>query len=353
MASHQAIATPNLIDYDAFREELKARSLAPLWEVLRSLVPDRPRPQAVPALWRYADLRPALIRAGELISAETAERRVLILENPALPGQSRITSMLYAGLQLILPGEVARCHRHSQSALRFVMEGDGAYTAVDGERLYMSRGDLILTPGRTWHDHGNETQEPMIWLDGLDIPLVAAFDTGFAEHPSSGELRQFEARPSGDTLARYGSNLRPARSADLRAFEYGSLLKFPFSQWREALETLRRAERWDEHDGLRMEFASPRDGGSMMSTISAFCQLIPKGMTTRPLKSTDGLIVVVVEGRGKAILDRKEFSLNVGDVLAAPSWSERNFVAEDDLVLFSYSDRAAQQRLDLWREELL
>ena len=153
-------------------------------------------------MWRYADLRETVLEAGSLITAEQAERRVLILENPGLPGQSAITQSLYAGLQLILPGEVAPAHRHTQSALRLVMDGEGAYTAVDGERTTMRRGDFIITPSWTFHDHGNFGDQPVVWLDGLDIPTVRFYDAGFAEHGSS--TAQEAVRPEGDSLAQIG-----------------------------------------------------------------------------------------------------------------------------------------------------
>jgi len=140
-----------------FYERLSNERLAPLWEVLSALVTPTPRTPAVAASWSFLQIRPLLMEAGELITAAEAERRVLILENPALPGQSRITQTLYAGLQLILPGEVAPAHRHIQNALRFIMDGDGAFTALDGERAYMHKYDLILTPALCWHDNGNET----------------------------------------------------------------------------------------------------------------------------------------------------------------------------------------------------
>ncbi len=165
-------------------------NLTPLWEVLHALVPQQPASPCVPALWRYDEVRPFLMRAGEAITAEEAVRRVLILENPALRGQSAVTQSLYAGLQLILPGEVAPCHRHTQSALRFIVEGSGAYTAVDGERTTMQPGDFIITPSWTWHDHGHEGSGPVVWLDGLDIPMVRFLDAGFAEN----DVRRSQSR---------------------------------------------------------------------------------------------------------------------------------------------------------------
>ena len=191
-----------------FYDQLGPHSLAPLWERLHTLVTRAPATPAVPVLWDYDNVvRPYLMQAGGLITAKEAERRVLILENPGLRGHTSVTHALFAGLQLILPGEVAPAHRHAQSALRFVIEGSGAYTAVEGERAIMEPGDFIITPSWTWHDHGNEAAAPMVWLDGLDIPMVRLLDVSFAE-PANAES-QTEARPPGDSLARYGANMLP------------------------------------------------------------------------------------------------------------------------------------------------
>ena len=164
-----------------FYARLKTKNSAPLWEVLSDIVRKDPRTSVQAALWKYDEMRPFIAEAGRLITAEEAERRVLILENPGLAGRSGITQSLYAGLQLIMPGEHAHRHRHTASALRFILEGSGAYTSVDGERLSMKPGDFILTPFWSYHDHGNPGSEPVVWLDGLDIPTVNMFDTSFFE----------------------------------------------------------------------------------------------------------------------------------------------------------------------------
>ena len=150
-----------------FYNRIDKQELAPLWEVIHRLVAPKPITRAVPHLWQYEQVRPFLLESGAIISAKEAERRVLILENPVLRGEARTADTLYAGLQLILPGEVAPAHRHTPAALRFIVEGEGAYTAVDGERAYMRVGDLILTPSWSWHDHGHEGEGPMVWLVGL------------------------------------------------------------------------------------------------------------------------------------------------------------------------------------------
>src|SRR5258707_5924059 len=215
---------------EAFYERIDPFHMAPLWTRLRALVPEAPAATGVAHRWDYAEVRPFVIESAGHITAREAERRVLILENPALRGSSRITATLYAGLQLIMPGEVAPAHRHTQSALRFVLEGRGAYTAVDGEKTTMEPGDFVITPSWTWHHHGHEAQGPMVWLDGLDIPMLAYFGGTFREDHAAEEapLR----RPEGDSLARYGSGLLPvghvARSANSPVFSY------PYARTREA-----------------------------------------------------------------------------------------------------------------------
>jgi gentisate 1,2-dioxygenase len=200
-------AAARTLEREAFYDRIGAHNMAPLWERLHGLVTPQPTTPCQPAIWHYRDIRPYLMQSGGLITAQEATRRVLILENPGLKGETSITHSLFAGLQLILPGEVAPAHRHTQSALRFIIEGRGAYTAVDGERTTMLPGDFVITPSWTWHDHGNDTQEPMVWLDGLDIPIVRLLDASFAE-PGEADV-QTVTRPEGDSAARFANNLLP------------------------------------------------------------------------------------------------------------------------------------------------
>ncbi|MEO9599510.1 gentisate 1,2-dioxygenase [Parasphingorhabdus sp.] len=347
----------NAVDRDAgdglgaFYDDLVQHNLAPLWEVLHDLVPRQPGCRAGPALWNFSVIREHLMRSGDLISAAQAERRVLILENPNMVGESAITPLLYAGMQLVLPGEVAPCHRHAQSALRFVMEGEGGTTAVNGEKVAMRPFDLVLTPSGLWHDHANESSEPMIWLDGLDIPLLQHLSSGYAEKLD--EYSHPETRPPGDTLARYGKNLRPARRVEFDdALRDQPLFHYPFSEWRESLDVIARSEAPHPHDGIRMEFTNPVTGGSVMKTLSAFCQLVPKGMDTKAKRSTDSSVFVVCSGSGSVKIGEEYFHVHEKDVFVVPAWNPLSFSADEDLVLFSFSDKAVQDRLSLWFEEL-
>ncbi|NLR73342.1 gentisate 1,2-dioxygenase [Novosphingobium sp. ERN07] len=337
---------------EALYADMAPTSLTPLWESLHALVTPEPVSPAVPWRWTFGEVRDFLLRAGDIISAEQAERRVLIMENPGIPGQSAITPSLYAGLQLILPGEVAPCHRHTQNALRFVMEGSGAFTALDGEKAMMEPFDLVLTPSGQWHDHGNQTDQPMIWLDGLDIPTVRLFDASFAErldvaaHP--------ETASPGDTLTRYGHNMRPlSGSAADRRPANRPLFHYRYADWRPALDALAGSADIDAHLGHALEFLNPADGGAVLSTISAHVRKLPAGFETRPRRSTDGTVSVVVEGEGTLLLGEQELPLAPRDIVVVPSWTTHQFQARSDLVLFAYSDKASQQKLDLYREQLL
>ena len=335
-------------DRKAFYRRIDGENLAPLWEVLGELVPPTPRTPCVPALWRYAAVREHLMESGRLITAKEAERRVLVLENPALRGASSITHTLYAGLQLILPGEIAPSHRHSQSALRFVVEGDGAYTAVDGERTTMHPGDFIITPSWTFHDHGNPGDVPVVWLDGLDIPIVAFLDAGFAERYPD-EVQPVVKR-EGDALARYGANLLPVDHA--RTSLTTPIFSYPYARTREALERMRRDDGWHPAHGLKMQYINPASGGPAMPTIGAFIQLLPKGFDGQACRSTDGTVYCVVEGLGRTRIGDVAYDWTPKDVFVAPSWQPVSHQALEDSVLFSFSDRPVQQALGLWRERL-
>ena len=323
--------------------------MTPLWEVLGALVPKQPNSPAQPTLWRYANLRDKVLEAGRLITAEQAERRVLILENPGLPGQSAITQSLYAGLQLILPGEVAPAHRHTQSALRLVMDGEGAYTAVDGERTTMRRGDFIITPSWTFHDHGNLGDQPVVWLDGLDIPTVRFYDAGFAEHGQSAS--QESVRPEGDALARYGNNMVPVDFYQ-GAAEPTRVFVYPFERTMESLDKIASGKP-DPHLGHKLRFVNPATGASPMPTIGAFAQRLPAGFETRTYRCTDGTVYVCLEGEATVRVGENEWQLQRDDIFVVPSWQPLKFLAKHHTTLFSYSDRPALQSLGLWRESRL
>src|SRR5438132_2689016 len=331
-----------------FYERIGALSMAPLWESLHQLVPPSPAPKYVPAAWDYDKVRPFLMESGGLITAKEAVRRVLILENPSMPGSACITPSLYAGLQLILPGEIAPSHRHTQSALRFIVEGAGAYTAVDGERTTMYPGDFIITPSWTFHDHGNPGNEPVVWMDGLDIRIVQLFAAQF--HEAYPEEVQPVTRSEGAATARFGNGLTPI-NAQSPFGRTTPIFNYPYSRSRESLEVLSKDQDPDPHHGWKMTFTNPLTGGHAMPTIAAFIQLMPSGFKSQPYRSTDGTIYSVVEGGGRVTIGTEGFDFEPRDAFVAPSWVPVSIQTTSETVLFSFSDRPGQEAMGLWKEK--
>jgi gentisate 1,2-dioxygenase len=305
-----------------YYRRLERAHLAPLWESLAALAPPEPKPQARPWKWAFPEVRAQLMEAGERISAEKAERRVVVLANPALPGKLQVNDTLYAGLQLILPGETAKPHRHTQAALRFVLEGEGAYTAVNGQRVDMHTGDFIITPAWSWHEHGGG-EGPVIWLDGLDVGLVAFLNAEFREEPGDGAQTHED---EGGTFA------------------------WPYADARAELERRRATGEIDPWRGVRLEYRH-QDGRAAMATLGASLTLLPAGFESRPYKSTDGAVTVLVEGRVEAEAGGETFALRPGDLLALPCWTPYRFKALQESVLFAFSDEPTHRALGLWREQ--
>ena len=330
-----------------FRENLSSKNLAPLWEVMSSLITREPHSACQAHLWEYDKIRPDLMASGDIISAREAVRRGLILENPGMTGQSKITTSLYAGLQLVLPGEVAPCHRHSQSALRFVLEGEGAHTAVDGERTMMSKGDFVITPSMAWHDHGNLSDQPMVWLDGLDIPILQFFDASFVEDLETDE--QEIIRPPQTSQALYGQGLLPIENTHTNSCS--PVFNYTYEKSRAALQKVRESQPCDPHHGHKLHYANPLDGGYAMPTIAAFLQMLPAGFASQEYQSTDATILVCVEGSGTSTIRGRQFNWQPNDIFVVPSWFPVTHSAKSDSILFSFSDRSVQEKLGFWREK--
>lgn len=342
------MTTANEAERQEFYDRIGEQAMAPLWETLHQLVTHEPQTFVRPHKWSYDRVcRPALMEAGQLITAREAERRVLILQNPGLVGAAAATRSLYAGLQLLLPGDVAPAHRHSQSALRFILEGHGAFTAVNGEKTMMSPGDLVITPAWSWHDHGNEGGEPTIWLDILDIPMVSFFEASFAE---AGSVEtQADARPIGDSDLRYGHNLAPV---DWRASGGSSpLFNYPYERTRSVLDGIERNAPPDPCHGYKLRYVDPGTGGHVTPTMAAFVQKLPAGLQTTPYRSSDSTIFTVVEGSGVTVIGNEHIEWEPHDVLVIPSWQTVVHHPHRDAVLFSTSDRAIQEKAGLWREQ--
>jgi gentisate 1,2-dioxygenase len=309
-----------------FSREAAAKNLKPLWERTMAL---RPGNAAVGTRWRYADVRHALLRAGELITAREADRRVLMLENPGLPGTTFIGTTLFAGVQLVLPGEIVRAHRHTTNAMRFIMEGEGAYTTVDGERIPMRAGDFIVTRGWSWHDHGNPGTQPVIWMDGLDTPLAQLFGAHFRED--------------------YERESQPVRAIVPEPETRRAI--YPYKETREQLERLARRGPPHASLGYQLRYLDPSSGADPIPTLAVFLRWLPSGFAGKAYRSTECSVFNVAAGEGAVTIGDMDYEFEAHDIFVVPSWTSYRFRASADCVLFSYSDRAAQEALDFWREQ--
>jgi gentisate 1,2-dioxygenase len=330
---------------EAYYDKISKLDMAPLWVVLKDIIPDEPKTVCAPAIWRFKDVKPLVTEAGSVISPEEATRRVLVLENPKLRGQSRITQSLYAGLQLILPGEIAPPHRHSPAAIRFILDGEGAYTQVDGEKTVMAPGDFVLTPSGTIHDHGNDSKKSMIWLDVLDVPTINFFETCFYEHFEY--KQQNTRRDNGDSMIRYGSGVLPDGSAHRNS----PIVNYPYAKMRPILERLAAEGEIDPRHGARFRYANPLTGGPVMPTMGAHLALLPKNFKGKDYQATDSTIFVCVEGEGTTKVGGQTLEWGPRDVFVVPSWMKHSHQAKKESVLFSISDRPAQEALGIWREK--
>jgi gentisate 1,2-dioxygenase len=330
-----------------YYERIAKHDMTPLWKVMGSVVTKEPVTRCVPVIWHYDDIKRLVMESGGLITAEEAERRVLILENPALKGQSKATNTLFAGVQMILPGEIAPAHRHVSSAIRFVLDGKGAYTAVEGEKAFMSPGDFVITANWAPHDHGNTSKQPMLWLDVLDFPQVNFFETSFAEQFQS--ATQPTNRGNGDSLAFYASGVLPD-GAPVQ-LNRSPVINYTYARTRPIIERMMKAGDIDKRHGARVRYANPINGGPVLPTMGASLALFPKGFKGDPYRATDGTIFVCAEGRGATTVDGKALEWGPNDVFVVPPWKHYSHRAEKESVLFSISDRPAQEALGIWRQD--
>jgi gentisate 1,2-dioxygenase len=330
-------------------DELRKLWLKPLWLVLGDAFTAEPKTEIVPHIWKWSDVRPRILEAGRRISAEEAERRVLMYLNPGLNGSPGATQTLFSGIQLIMPGEIAPTHRHVPSALRVVVEGTGAYTTVSGEKTLMRPGDFVTTPNWAWHDHGNETDEPMMWLDGLDMPFVLALNAMFYEEMGDGAQIQPMVRELDDSQGRYNRGFRPHN--DRFAGNYSPILNYRYDDVRATLDSLT-----SEEEAVMIDYVNPLTGGPTLPTIGAHAQLLQPGEHTRAVRDTASRIYHVIEGRGTSIIGGKRLDWAKGDTFCAPTWAWREHVvdsADQVGVLFSFDDAPIQQPFGLYRHQVL
>ncbi len=332
----------------AYSKRLEELCLAPLWAALPVLLPHERVSRVVSHHWRWADVRGPLLEAARLVAIEQAERRVLVLCNPGLPGTHAATATLYAGLQVILPGESAPSHHHTPAALRLVVEGRGAYTTVDGVKCIMEAGDLIITPPLRWHDHGHEGTEPVIWLDGLDLPLVRNLDASWASRTKPASPPTTSTDSSEDEFTAAGLVPRHSRYDDTGYPQ----LRWPWRTVRSALA--RMAATAPARSTVVLRHVNPRTGDFPLRIMGSEAQWLRPGETTRAERRTGSGVFHVIEGRGESRIGDATVAWEAGDCFVAPPWhwiEHRNPSGSAPACLFQLTDEPALRSLGLWDEE--
>jgi gentisate 1,2-dioxygenase len=341
------------VSTDEAYDRMAELSVGALWRHLDNLFPAEPATRAVPFHWDYRALRPYMLHFADTLSIEEAQRRVLMLINPGMRQESATATGLYAGIQIILPGEQAQAHRHSANAFRFIIEGSGAYTNVSGERVHMHPGDLLLTPGWNWHDHYHEGDGPMMWLDGLDFPLINSLDTAFFELYS--ETAQKVSVPDGLSSAQFiHGRLNPAWIGERTISS--PIGNYPWSETERAFEAIADHAEGSDVDGIALEYTNPWTGGPVMPTMSCRIQRLVPGFHGATRRHSAATILHVVRGEGSTVVNGEAITWGEKDIFVIPSWAAYehiNSARSQDAVLFSYTNEPVIRALGLYREELL
>lgn len=337
-----------------FTKDIQQYHLGPLWEAIPDLMHQKPEPQAQAYLWKGELLQKKLMEAAEIFTPERGgERRAIYFQNPGLLnrqpwGWASATQTLYAAVQLLLPGEVAPSHRHSQNAIRFIAEGEGAYTIVQGQRVFMQEGDFLITPKTLWHGHEHIGDKPMIWMDALDIPTAYSIGGTFFD-PYDGYLQQPDTPDNFSELRYQGGIVRPIND---RNYSIAPLANFKWKRTEEAIQGLTNFEP-DSYDGYAVEYINPSNGQTANPTIGAWMQLLPKGFRTKAHRHTHSSIYQVFKGEGYSIINGIRFDWKEGDYFVVPNWAWHEHAATEDTYLFSVNDLPIMERFDYEKQQVL
>jgi gentisate 1,2-dioxygenase len=304
--------------------------------------------------WRYADIRPKLIEAGQIVPIELAERRVLALINAGVkPARLATTPSIFIGLQLILPGEFAPAHRHTPAAARLVIEGAGGSTTVNGDKLPMEPGDLLLTPPHHWHQHRHEGSEPMIWMDILDHPVGIPLETSYLvdeEDAAPEDLRRVNTADSSEALY-MAAGLVPFRSPGERPKRY-PMLRFPWNRTKEALKSI--SDRSTTHEPIHLMFVNPESGTSLLETMCFSVRMLRPGEEVFVPRRSASAVFQILEGEGESVIDDRPFPWSAHDTIACPTFAQvthRNTSTKQPAFLLQVDDAPLQSKLGFYEEE--
>lgn len=340
---------PKEQEVNEFYESVAEADLQPLW-VQKGIMPKEPPLAAVPFAWKWKTLKELAERSGELIPIDRGgDRRVLSLSNPGLSGQPYATPTLWGAVQYLGPGEVAPAHRHTPAALRFVIEGSGVWTLVNGDPVAMSPGDLVLTPSWSWHEHHNPGTTPMLWFDALDLPLARSLDAVFFENgPDQMVNRAVDPTSRSELSFGGGSGLVPFD--EIATEPYSPLFAY---RWKDTDAALGRLINKSDDGTASLKFVDPTRGIDVMPTMRCSMHRITAGAKSRKTRRNGSSVWVTFRGTAVATIGEEIFHLDEGDMFAVPSWCPIQIDATQDADFFCTSDAPVFESLGLARVEVL
>ena len=335
---------------DSLYADAAESDVQPLWEMKGILTP-QPIAKAIPFRWRLADLMDLGHRAQDLIAIDRGgDRRVLAFANPGLKGAPYVSNTLWAAAQFLGPGELAPAHRHSPAALRFVLEGEGVWTLVNGDPIHMSRGDVILTPSWNFHEHHNPGDKSMVWLDVLDLPVVEFLEAIFFEEgPSELVDRKTDPRSVSERQFGQGAGIVPSGpKGPVTTGRHSPLLVFRWADADSALDALLELEGGGD---AQIRYQDPVSGDEVMPTLRCEMRRVIQGTTTGTDRQTGSRVCAVLGGTGHVQVGDEVFDLQPGDVFVVPSWNTQQITSETTLDIFTTSDAPVLEALKIYREE--
>jgi gentisate 1,2-dioxygenase len=343
--------TPDPAAVERLHAAIARSELQPLWAMKAVLLTETPRTKTIPWVWRWKDIYPLAQAAGELVPVDRGgDRRVLALSNPGLLGRPYATQTLWGGVQFLGAGESAPAHRHTPGAIRFVLQGEGVSTLVNGDLCAMSPGDLILTPGWNWHEHRSEGDVPMLWFDGLDLPTVEFLDAVFFEDSDDAyEQLELTDPPRDDNQDLFGqAGLRPDDEAVPTA--HSPLLTYRWSRTDATLATL--VDRRPDAPSVSLTFVDPLTGRDALSTMRCRMMRLRAGRRTPTTRTVGSSVLVCFRGRGTTVIDGQSLTWAAGDMVAVPSWAAVDHEADEDSDVFVLSDAPIVEALHLLRTQV-
>jgi gentisate 1,2-dioxygenase len=346
----------------ALTQDSNRLNLVEFWTAIRKLETTDPPPMGEPFVWHYDDVLPQLLRAATIVPVEEADRRAVVFRNPGLGGRIATTPSLYAAYSLYNPGERASVHRHTINAGRIGLAGNGGYTTVNGVKCMIDRGDLVLTPSWSWHDHGNDGTDVNVWFDILDAPLAFGlnthfFDFDYREERNGGARNQriqtAQCVIDSSTNPFRAAGVTPANTATPRDASRSRMVFYPYKETRRALDLL-KSDGFDSFDGVSVRLTDPLTGEFAMRTIDCTVKLLPPEGRTQPTRQSAHSIYLVIEGDGYTEVGSQRLDWSENDVFVVPNWMWHHHVnrgREREAVLYAMSDEPLVRLIESWRKQ--